>query len=182
MNWWRRCLVVVPVLSFVAAALILSCGGGGGGSGGGFGAAFIIEALAICSGSPPAPTPTPSPTKTHTPSPTPTPQCSPVQATTVPTSGPTPTVQFNAQGTFTKNGSKKIIFFDATSAALWFTGNPNGSFTGAATYDGNGQWSGVTQGCTCIAALSGGVESQTVTLGVATPAASCPVCPQLPTH
>ena len=175
--------MVVPVLSFVAAALILSCGGGGGGSSGGVAAAFIIEALAICSGSPPAPTPTPSPTKTHTPSPSPTPMCSPVQATTVPTPAPlvTPTVQFNAQGTFKKNNSKKVIFFDATNAAIWFSGNPNG-FTGVATYNGNGQWVGVKQGCTCIAAQSGGIESQTVTLGVATPAAACiPVCPPLPT-
>ena len=171
--------MVVPVLSFVAAALILSCGGGGGSSGG-VTAAFVIEALAICSGSPPAPTPTPSPTKTVTPKATPTPMCSPVQATTVPTSGPTPTVQFNAQGTFTKKGSRRIIFFDATNAAIWFTGNPNGSFTGKATYNGNGQWTGVTMGCTCIAAQSGGIESQTVTLAVATPVASCSVCPQLP--
>jgi hypothetical protein len=105
-----------------------------------------------------------------------------VQATTVPTSGPTPTVQFNAQGTFTKSGSKKIIFFDATNAAIWFTGNPNGSFTGKATYNGNGQWTGVTMGCTCIAAQSGGIESQTVTLGVAIPVASCSPCPgALPT-
>lgn len=174
--------MVVPVLSFVAAALILSCGGGGGGSSGGVAQAFTIEALAICAGSPPAPTPTPSPTKTATPKATPTPQCTPVQATTVPTSGPTPTVQFNAQGTFAKPSSKKMIFFDATNAAIWFSGNPNGSFTGKATYNGNGQWTGVTMGCTCIAAQSGGIESQTVTLGVATPAASCSTCPgALPT-
>jgi len=174
--------VVVPVLSFEAAALILSCGGGGGGGGssGGGGTAFTIAALAICLGSPPAPTPTPSPTKTHTPSPSPTPACSPIFSATVPTSGPTPTVQFNAQGTFTKNGSKKVIFFDATNAALWFTGNPSASFTGVAAYNGNGQWSGVKAGCTCIAVQSGGIESQTVTLAVATPPASCPVCPQLP--
>jgi hypothetical protein len=176
--------VVVPVLSFVAAALILSCGGGGGGSSGGVGQAFTIEALAICSGSPPAPTPTPSPTKTQTPKATPTPQCTPVQATTVPTSGPTPTVQFNAQGTFAKPSSKKLIFFDATNAASWFSGGNPPLFTGKATYSGNppGQWTGVTKGCTCIAAQSGGIESQTVTLGVATPAASCPTCPAvLPT-
>lgn len=174
--------MVVPVLSFVAAALILSCGGGGGGSNGGVAAAFIIEALAICSGSPPAPTPTPSPTKTVTPKATPTPQCTPVQETTVPTSGPTPTVQFNAQGTFTKNGSKKMIFFDATNAALWFSGGDPKLFTGKATYNGNGQWTGVTMGCTCIAAQSGGIESQTVTLGVAVAPASCPTCPgALPT-
>ena len=172
--------MVVPVLSFVAAALILSCGGGGGGSSGGFGSAFTIEALAICLGSPPSPTPTPSPTKTHTPSPSPTPACSPIFSAMVPTSGPTPTVQFNAQGTFTKPNSKKVIFFDATDAAIWFTGNPNGSFTGTATYNGHGKWSGVTMGCTCIAAQSGGIQSQTVTLGVATPPASCPVCPPLP--
>src|SRR5216684_4042943 len=146
-------LVAVPVLSFVAAALILSCGGGGGGSSGGVGSAFTIAALAICLGSPPAPTPTPSPTKTHTPSPSPTPACSPIFSATVPTSGPTPTVQFNAQGTF----------------------------TGAATNKGGGLWSGVKSGCTCIAAQSGGIESQTVALAVATPVASCPVCPQLPT-
>jgi hypothetical protein len=89
-------------------------------------------------------------------------------------------VQFNAQGTFSKNNGKKLIFFDATSAAIWFTGNPNASFTGKATYNGNGQWFGVTQGCTCIAAQSGGIQSQTVTLGGATNPASCPVCPPLP--
>ena len=177
--------MVVPVLSFVAAALILSCGGGGGGgSSGGVGSAFTIAALAICAGSPPSPTPTPSPTKTHTPSPSPTPACSPIFSATVPTSGPTPTVQFNAQGTFTKPNSKKVIFFDATNAALWFSGGDPKLFTGKATYSGTppGQWTGVTKGCTCIAAQSGGIESQTVTLGVATPAASCPTCPAaLPT-
>jgi len=73
-----------------------------------------------------------------------------------------------------------VIFFDATNAAIWFSGNPNGSFTGAATYKGGGLWSGVKSGCTCIAAQSGGIESQTVALAVATPA-PCPVCPQLPT-
>jgi hypothetical protein len=100
----------------------------------------------------------------------------------VPTSGPTPNVQFNAQGAFTKNGTKKIIFFDATNAALWFSGNPSVLFTGKATYDGNGEWTGVTMGCTCIAAVSGGIESQTVTLGVAIAPASCPTCPgALPT-
>jgi hypothetical protein len=100
----------------------------------------------------------------------------------VPTSGPTPIVQFNAQGTFTKPNSKKVIFFDATNAASWFSMPPSGLFTGTATYIGNGRWTGVTMGCTCIAAVSGGIESQTVTLGVATAPASCPTCPgALPT-
>ncbi len=199
MNWWRRCLVLVPVLSFLAAALMLSCGGGGG-----FPVTTVpqffngIIAVAICSGSPPVPTPTPTPTSVPTPKPSPTPQCSPVAAaavcvpgstnvfctTVIPSPIPTTvpnTVQFNAQGSFSRK-SKTVAqtYHDVTNhgSTSWNTFPPSTNFTGVINYLGNGEFVAVTPGCTCVTVTDAGLISQTVEIGVDQDPATCPAaCP-----
>jgi hypothetical protein len=91
-------------------------------------------------------------------------------------------VQFNAQGTFLMGTNQQLrTFQDVTNSSLWLTITPNASFPGKVSYAGNGQFIGVTAGCTCIAAVDGGLQSQTVLIGVDTPVVSCTPCPQLPT-
>jgi hypothetical protein len=171
MLWWRRCLVIVPVLSFLAAAMLLSCGGGGSSSTV-TQSPSSLESVAICPGTPVPPTPTPTPT-TGKKSPTPTPtQCAPVTEATVAIGG---TVGFNAQGTFTVHNKKQLKFRDVTGGAGWFPTNAN------IFYQGGGVVQGVAQGCSCLTAEAGGLTSQSVLIAVSTPIAACTPCPQLPT-
>jgi hypothetical protein len=185
MIWWRRCLVLVPVLSFLVTALLLSCGGGGGGGTTPLeGTPLHIVAVQICAGTP-APTstpPTPTPTKTaspkptKTPKPSPTPQCTPIPGSppqTVGTTAPNNAINFNAQGQFIAGNKKKPSFHDVTNDAstLWFTLN------GDLHYAGNGQWQGIAAGCDCVSATAGGLQSAN-TVSVAVGGASgCTPCP-----
>src|SRR2546428_14121903 len=168
---WRRCLVLVPVLSFLAAALWLS--GGGNSSGAPIPAAIrtSLSSVVICTGSPPAPMPSPTPTKKHKPTPTPTPACIPVSATSP--VGVGDTMQLNAQGTFVRSNvknPKKFIFRDITNAASsgWWDQPAN-----IVKYNGNGQYLAITPGCTCVQVTVAGILSQSVSVTVGTP---CPAC------
>ena len=184
MIWWRRCLVLVPVLSFIATALLLSCGGGGGGTTTATPLPLRIVAVQICPGTP-APTstpPTPTPTKTaspkptKTPTPTPTPQCTPVPGSppqSVGITAPNNAINFNAQGEFIKgNNTKKPSFHDVTNDLPgWFLSN------GTLQYVGNGQFQGIAPGCNCIGVNAGGIlSSNTVSVAVGG-AIGCTPCP-----
>jgi hypothetical protein len=171
MTWWRRCLVLVPVLSFVSAALLLSCGGGSGGGSSPTPLPISLVSVAICAGVPPTPTPTPVPTTGHTPTPVPTPQCSPVSQASVAIGGQ---VQFNAQGTF-QQGNRTPTFHDVTNNSSTGWSNITGNLAGVPNV--NGAYTGFNQGCDCVAVNAGGVQSQSVQVGVATPAAACSTCP-----
>ena len=192
MNWWRRCLVLVPVLSFLAAALMLSCGGSSTSSP----VALIyngIIAVAICTGSPPVPTPTPTPTDEPTHTPSPTPQCTPVAeapicvpanafcGTVVDGVTVSSTLQFNAQGSFsTKSKTVAQTYHDVTrhGSTRWNTFPTSPDFTGVINYLGNGEFVGVTSGCTCVTVTDAGLISQTVEIGVDQDPATCPAaCP-----
>jgi hypothetical protein len=194
MNWWRRCLVLVPVLSFLAAALMLSCGGGSSSSTTATILPTSLIAVAICTGSPPVPTPTPTPTTVPTHTPTPTPACSPTPtsaAICVPSSafcGTTvngvtvaTTLQFNAQGTFTTHSTTRPdAFRDVTNhgTTAWNPFPTSTNFSGVINYLGNGEFVGVTAGCTCFNVTDAGFTSQTVLVGVNQDPATCPApCP-----
>jgi hypothetical protein len=144
MIWRRRCLVLVPVLSFLAAALIMSCGGGSSSSTTTAVNNLTVVGLNVCAGPPPTPTTKPTPTPSPTPKPTPTPKSSLAaddaasqavpEATKTPKPTPTPIctpivtsaivgtgmrdnqVQFNAQGVFAlTNTSTKVKYRDVTN-------------------------------------------------------------------
>lgn len=177
MIWARRSIVLVPVLSFLAAATLLSCGGGGGGGTSPTPVPFSLSGVAICLGSPPLLTPTPTPTTPPAPTPTPTPACVPVPvspALPVGTSSPGNVLQLNAQGTFVAVNKNKPKYHDVTNNTntLWLDLNGN------LTYGSNGAWVGTNPGCDCVAVSSGGVQSQTISVAVATPIAACTPCPQ----
>jgi len=181
MIWRRRCLVLVPVLSFLAAALIMSCGGGGSSTSNPQSNFLSIIGLNVCEGAPPTPTPKPSPGTT--PTPTPTPICTPIaMSTTVGTTPPGNTVQFNAQGIFgfTIN-TKTPKYRDVSnhSSTLWNPIAPTGSFPGVISYQGNGLFVGVTTGCTYFTVSDAGF-SQTVLVGVNTDPSTCPPLPAIP--
>jgi hypothetical protein len=183
MIWRRRCLVLVPVLSFLAAALIMSCGGGGSSSGTTTVAnPFAIIGLNVCPGTPPVPTPMPSPTKSKTPTPTPTPECTPVIGLPAATVGTTPgsnTVQFQAQGIFGKTANPKTPkFHDVTAGAAWRPIVPTGAFLGSISYQGNGLFIGVTPGCTYFSVSDGGF-TQIVVVGVNPFTPPCPAPPAI---
>jgi hypothetical protein len=183
MIWRRRCLVLVPVLSFLAMALIMSCGGGGSGSNTTVENPFAIIGLNVCPGTPPVPTPAPSPTKSKTPTPTPTPECTPVAglpAATVGTSPGSNTVQFQAQGMFAQDPNSTMPkFHDVTGAAAWRPIAPNGIFPGVVSYSSNGLLIGVTPGCTYFSVSDGGF-TQIVVIGVNPFTAPCPAPPAIP--
>lgn len=175
MRWRRRSIIFAPVLIFLAAAISLSCGGGAGPSAPSPVPVSLIS-IAICSGSPPVQTPTPTPTTPAPPTPTPTPACVPIPvspALPVGTASPGNVLQLNAQGTFAGANKKAAKYHDITnnSNTLWYDS------TGKVTYGSNGAWVGVSSGCDCITASAGGVQSQTISVAVATPVAACTPCP-----
>jgi hypothetical protein len=158
MIWRRRCLVLVPVLSFLAAALIMSCGGGSSSTTITAVNSLSVVGLNVCAGPPPTPTTRPTPTPSPTPKPTPTPKAGVIgddaseatpEVTKTPTPTPTPIctpivtsavvgtgsldnqVQFNAQGVFAlTNTSTKLKYRDVTDKAMW------SSIARSATYPG----------------------------------------------
>lgn len=179
MKWWRRSLVLVPTILFVCASFLLSCGGGGSSSPST--PPISLQAVAICPGPPPSPVvPPPSPTKTPTPSPTP--SCAAISPGLVQTVNVNGTLQLQAQGAYGRPNSKATpTYNDVTNNAstVWYSLAPNATYPGQVTYQGNGAYFANLAGCTCVAASSGGIQSQTVTVGVGT--TSCAPCPTVPT-
>jgi hypothetical protein len=182
MIWRRRCLVLVPVLSFLAAALIMSCGGGSSGSSTTVASFRSIVGFNVCLGPPPTTTPKPTPTNGHTPKATPTPICTPIVTSgfiesTAPGSNQ---IQFNAQGIFNiQNGSTKEKFDDVTQGAMWNPGqNPN--FTGGiTTTDTQGEFIGTKEGCAYFVVTVGGFL-QNIVVGVGVDPLTCPTPPGSP--
>jgi hypothetical protein len=181
MIWLRRCLVLVPVLSFLAAALIMSCGGGSSGTT----TPVSFEALIglnVCDGAPPIPTPKPTATNGHIPTSTPTPICTPIAlATSVGTAVGSNTVQFQAQGIFgfaTDTTNPKYRDITNANNTQWNTIAPNANFPGVISYSsqGNGLWIGVQPGCTYFNVSAGGF-SQNVLVGVVPYTSPCPSPP-----
>jgi hypothetical protein len=176
MLWWRRCLVVVPVISFVTAAFLWSCGGGGSSSTPTPTPPVALRSVVICEGTPFSPTPTPVPTTTKTPTPTPkpTPKCSPVFATSLPSPVALPTtLYFNAQGTFASTSTSPRTFRDVTnsSGTAWFV-------TGDLAPVANGIYSvPLPNGCGAISVEDGGFASQTVQVTIGSPKPPATPCP-----
>jgi hypothetical protein len=179
MIWRRRCLVLAPVLFFLAATLIMSCGGGSSSSSTTQTNYLSLIGLNVCEGEPPSPTPKPSSSATSTPTPICTPIVTSAAVGTVPGSN---TVQFNAQGLFGyKTTTKTPKYRDVTdhSSTLWNPIAPTVTFPGMISYVGNGLFVGVTTGCTYFTVSASGF-SQTVVVGVNTDPASCPTPPGSP--
>jgi hypothetical protein len=167
--------VLVPVLSFLAAALIMSCGGGSSGSAPVAESFRSLVGLNVCLGPPPTTTPKPTPTNGHTPKATPTPICTPIVASAI-IDGIVPgtnQLQLNAQGIFNiQNTSSKEKFNDVTnsSSTLWNPIAPTVNFPGFISYQGNGLFIGVIPGCTYFTVSDGGFsQSVSVLVGNATP-------------
>jgi hypothetical protein len=179
MIWRRRCLVLVPVLSFLAAAFIMSCGGGSSSSTTVTNFNSIIG-LNVCLGPPPTPTPKPTPTNPATPTPTPTPICTPiVTSASVGTMVGSNTVQLNAQGVFgTTSHPAKPKYHDVTnnSSTIWNPIAPTMTFPGVISYQGNGLFVGVSAGCTFFTVSDGGF-SQSVVVAVSPAPTPCPTPP-----
>lgn len=158
---WRGWLVLIPFVTFVATALLMSCGGGGGGvvqtpsPPGPF-----VQAIAICPGPPPSPSPVPTVPPTATPAPTASPATTACPAITstfaVPTG--TSTVSFNAQATLS-DGTRA----DTSNTALWTT-----SDSSVVSPQGNGLYDVRGGGTASIQASVGGVASQSVSVAVCT--------------
>ncbi|MGD0289736.1 MAG: hypothetical protein ABSC63_08810 [Candidatus Binataceae bacterium] len=177
MIWRRRCLVLVPVLSFLAAALIMSCGGGSSSS------TIVatpstILGINVCLGAPPTGTPKPTPTNGHTPTPTPTPICTPVvSSATVGTTVGMNTVQFNAQGIFGfANSPKTEKFHDVTNSVstVWNPIAPTVTFPGEIVSDLQtpGLFIGKLTGCTYFTVSDAGF-SQSIVVGVNVDPTTC---------
>jgi hypothetical protein len=181
----------VPVLSFLAAVLMMSCHSSSSSSNTSDSFATILG-LNVCSGLPPVPTPTPTPGK---PTPTPTPICTPIVTTGVVCIPSTPfcgtvvdgqivatTASFNAQGIFGFSGNPKSQKFrDVTnnSSTMWFPVAPTATFPGVISYIGNGQFVGITAGCTFFTVSDGGFM-QSVVVGVNVDPTTCPPAPAGP--
>jgi hypothetical protein len=182
MIWRRRCLVLVPVLSFLAAALIMSCGGGSSSSTTTVANPSSILGINVCLGAPPTGTPKPTPTNGHTPTPTPTPICAPIVSSApspITTTPPGNTVQFNAQGIFGfANSPKTEKFHDVTNSAstLWNPIAPTVTYPGVISYQSNGLFAGVTTGCTYFTVSDGGFV-QSIVVGVNVAPSSCATPP-----
>lgn len=173
------------VLLLAIAQIVLSCGGGNNNNcgtslpNGGFVAGACqtpippigrhLVSIDICPGSPPGPTPSPSG------SPSPTPTLTPCPAATATTAVVGGTAQFHAVGTFQKNST--ISFSDITNAAGtgWFSNNAN------VFYNGNGNFSAVDEGCSCIVVSSGGITSGPMGVAIAQPPNPPPLCSPCPT-
>jgi hypothetical protein len=184
MIWRRRCLVLVPVLSFLAAALIMSCGGGSSGSTPVAESFRSLVGLSVCLGPPPTTTPKPTPTNGHTPKATPTPIYTPIVTSAI-INGIVPgtnQLQLNAQGIFNiQNTSSKAKFNDVTnsSSTLWNPIAPTVNFPGFISYQGDGLFIGVTPGCTYFTVSDGGF-SQSVVVAVQPAPSPCPSPPGSP--
>jgi outer membrane protein assembly factor BamB len=185
---WKLWLVIAPVAIFVLATTMASCSGGNScfgqfNSQGQFIAGlcptaspspgFSLTDINICAG-PPAPTQAPTSTSGPTVTPTACPQASPTAI-----SGSGVTVSFNAQGVLEK-GKNKTTFADITNApsTVWTSNNnpPGGPLVLQPPTSGNGGvYTGLTAGCACINASSGGITGEPVSVAVAT--AACVACP-----
>ncbi|MGH7931670.1 MAG: hypothetical protein ACREQN_00735 [Candidatus Binataceae bacterium] len=107
-----------------------------------------------------------------TPTPTPT-ACVAVTSATIAATGGT--AGFNAQGNFKTTNKQQIKYRDVTGQANWFPTNS------ALSYQGNGLFLGMTDGCSCIGASAGGFLSQSVTITVGPPPTIPCSCPQVAT-
>lgn len=182
-----RWLIVAPVVLFVFATLIASCGGGGGCSGsynsfgifvsGGCPTAqsttgYQLVTITVCQGTVPAVTPT----STATPSkkaPTPTPTACPAATSTAVNVGQT--IGFTAQGYLVKK--KKSTYQDITNGVgtIWTTTHQ--SILQSPLLNYGGIYTGVSTGCACITANAAQVSSLPVGVAVGQPVSSCPACP-----
>jgi len=181
--WRRRCLVLVPVLSFLAAALMMSCGGSSSSSTASTDFASLLG-FNVCFGAPPIPTPKPTATNGIIPTVTPTPICSPIVTMApdpVGTGAGSNSVQFNAQGIFGfANSPATEKFRDITDNnnvnISWNPAPITTTFPGKIFYVGDGEFTGQTTGCTYFTVIAAGFM-QSVVVGVNVDPSTCPSPP-----
>ena len=193
-----RWLVVAPVVLFVTATLLMSSCGGSSGCQGSFDefgnflpgvcptpgphVGFSIETIVIGNGTPIPATPTPSPTPTggKVRSPTPT-----ATQTLVAQASPTAVtvgnqVGFNASAELV-HGFKTMVEDITTRGSTLWTSSNNDILQPPGSAAMGGIYTGVTSGCACIDASSGGISADPVSVSVANVAATPPPCPVCPT-
>lgn len=155
--WRKRCLVIVPVLGFIMAALLLSCGSSSTTTTPvPTSTPVTLVVLRICSKQPPTGTACPAPT--------------PVA---LPTSQK---FSLFAQGQFSSNGEQ--TYKDITQTASWFSSSSAVTVLKySSSSKGERLTTGTTSGCACITAASGSVLSSPLKVTVGSPATPCKSCP-----
>lgn len=95
------------------------------------------------------------------------------------TTAPGNTVQFNAQGIFgypKQTGLDKFRDVTNNTSTLWNPVPASVMFPGVISYIGNGEFVGVTSGCTYFTVSDAGF-AQTILMGVNVDPATCPTPP-----
>ena len=162
--WFRRCLIIAPVLGYVLVLSLLlpSCGSSNTSSTAPVSTSTPITLIVmrVCSQPPSTSAACIQPASAQIPGPG------------TPSASPTPT-QFFAQGEFSSNGVSS--FQDVSSSATWFVNNSLLTNTGGGAFV-----AGAAAGCSCITAASGTVISQPVLIGVNQSPTLCSPCPASP--
>src|SRR5579872_511479 len=193
-----RWLVVAPVVLFVAATVLMSSCGGSSGCQGSFdefgdflpgvcptpgpGVGFSISTIVIGNGTPirPSPTPSPTPSGERTRRATPT-----VTQTLVAQASPTAVtvgnqVAFNASAELVHFFKHMVEDITTRGSTLWTSSDGNILQPPISVAMG-GIYTGITSGCACIDASSGGIAADPVSVSVANVMATPPPCPACPT-
>ena len=169
---------------------MMSCGGGSS-STTVLAAPPSILGINVCAGAPPSPTPVPTLTNGHadtdadsdlhstivTSGAVCAPNSSPFCGTMIGGQTAGTTVSFNAQGFFGfLQQLNSVKFRDVSGRAIWNTITPNLTFPGSIIYLGDGEFVGVTTGCTYFVVSDGGFL-QSILVGVNVDPATCPAPP-----
>ena len=156
--WQKRCLIVAPVVAYLAFMCIsvLSCGSSGSGSASPAPTATPITLISmrICSAAPST-----------------TAQCDQPPSEFVALSKPL--IPLFAQRAFSSNGV--ITFQDITTSATWFVNNSLLTSTTQGIFT-----AGPTAGCSCITAASGTVVSPPLLIAIGQSGSLCSPCPPSP--
>ena len=181
MRWQSRILIMAPFLTLALCALAASCNSGGSECPGSFdsqgifvegrcaqpgpGVGFTIQEITLCDGPPEGPTVTPTP-------------CPGATSTSVAVSDE---LQLHAQALLEKKKNNQTRLDDITLGPTTLWTSTDDSILRPPSAGNGGVYTAVGDGCVCVKATSGGIESLPIDVGVFTPPASPPECVPCPT-